>query len=461
MNLTKSWLIRTCVISLCLGFTLHLLFSYLIVFNDHGPTIKKLKRSLVDVEDDVLHMDVDKMLNFVGLKKELNVMDSRLVWKLLRSRIFSNDECIIRIAKYCGNRCDHILGDHLEDPTEWLRFSCPFSESCVVETRFIGEANLTKRLMKSIDIILLVDSLHEGLHLDQLMAERPRGQLWVLLSRESPQHDHEYAPPPGMGNPYNLTMTYASDSDIYFPYCYLKRKPLNSMWTEAPPVPKKTKLIAWMASNCRRLSWRRGELVEELKNFLPIDTFGKCGDLGKLTDIEGKKVLADYKFYLALENSECREYITEKTWRTCLQNGIVPIVYGSPRKDYERILPPNSFIYLEDFSSIGDFVEFIYKLDKDDERYNRYFDWKKHREVVCLSARFFIMFSPEVNLCYLLRKLIHVFVFPETLLQNREPDFGSWWRGKCADASARKEVFGIDVHQPRIKKKKKKDSNKL
>lgn len=472
MKVPKSLLIKTCMISLCLGITWHLVFTYLkddvfttkkddfITKRDDDFITKKvdnfttitLKRSLGHIEDEVLNMDVKKMLNFLGLKKDLNVKDSRLVGKLLRSMISNREKCLIRITKYCGKRCDHMLNNDLNHQTEWIRFSCPFSESCSIETRFVGEADLTKRLMKSTDVLVFVDSLHEGLHLSQLMAERPRGQLWVLLSRESPQHDHEYAPPEGVGNPYNLTMTYASESDLYFPYCYLQRKPLASMLAHAPPVPRKTKLIAWMASNCyHHISWRRSELVKELQKFLPIDTFGECGDLGRLTDV---KVLRDYKFYLAFENSECREYITEKIWRTCLQNGIVPIVYGSTREDYERVLPPNSFIHLEDFSSMTHFVEFIYELDKDEERYQRYFDWRKNREIVCLSSRFFIMYVPEVNLCYLLRKLIHVHVFPEISLQKREPDFRSWWQGKCTDSTERKEVLGFDIHQPMLKEKK-------
>ncbi len=41
------------------------------------------------------------------------------------------------------------------------------------------------------------------------------------------------------------------------------------------------------------------------------------------------KVLAQYKFTIAMENAVCTDYVTEKFWRP-FQLGTVPIVYGSP-----------------------------------------------------------------------------------------------------------------------------------
>ena len=33
-----------------------------------------------------------------------------------------------------------------------------------------------------------------------------------------------------------------------------------------------------------------------------------------------------YKFYVALENSDCDDYITEKVFRNAFQSGMIPIV---------------------------------------------------------------------------------------------------------------------------------------
>lgn len=47
-------------------------------------------------------------------------------------------------------------------------------------------------------------------------------------------------------------------------------------------------------------------------------------------DTKFYKLMAKYKFTLAMENSICDDYITEKLWRP-LHLGSVPIVLGSPK----------------------------------------------------------------------------------------------------------------------------------
>jgi glycoprotein 3-alpha-L-fucosyltransferase len=37
-----------------------------------------------------------------------------------------------------------------------------------------------------------------------------------------------------------------------------------------------------------------------------------------------------YKFYLALENSDCDDYVTEKVFRNALKSGMIPVVCCSP-----------------------------------------------------------------------------------------------------------------------------------
>ena len=56
----------------------------------------------------------------------------------------------------------------------------------------------------------------------------------------------------------------------------------------------------------------------------------------------------DYKFYLAFENSICRDYATEKFYNP-LFFSTVPIVYGGA--DYDRFAPPHSYIDVRNFSS--------------------------------------------------------------------------------------------------------------
>ena len=68
---------------------------------------------------------------------------------------------------------------------------------------------------------------------------------------------------------------------------------------------------------------------------MQVDIYGKCGNLtcqhGNASCLE--MLEADYKFYLAFENSNSKDYITEKFFVNSLQNNVIPIVMGAMPKD--------------------------------------------------------------------------------------------------------------------------------
>ena len=68
-----------------------------------------------------------------------------------------------------------------------------------------------------------------------------------------------------------------------------------------------------------------------------------------------------YWFYLAFENSNCPDYITEKLWRI-LDMPIVPIVMGGG--DYATLAPPHSVIdvnYFPSVQSLANYLEYLMK----------------------------------------------------------------------------------------------------
>ena len=106
-----------------------------------------------------------------------------------------------------------------------------------------------------------------------------------------------------------------------------------------------------------------------------------------------------YWFYLAFENSNCPDYITEKLWRI-LDLPVVPIVMGGG--NYRRDAPPHSVIDVNDFphvKGLASYLNFLmenpvrfrfttrsyYKVHKLPEtvsillqkEYLKYFAWKK------------------------------------------------------------------------------------
>lgn len=92
------------------------------------------------------------------------------------------------------------------------------------------------------------------------------------------------------------------------------------------------KLIAWMSSHCISNS-RREEYVQELNKFIPIDVYGTCGNLTcgprhPLSTKCWKTVLRpQYYFFLAMENTFCENYVTEKLYNSLI-HGLVPVVWG-------------------------------------------------------------------------------------------------------------------------------------
>lgn len=200
------------------------------------------------------------------------------------------------------------------------------------------------------------------------LAQVPRlpSQRWIWFNLESPSHSPNLG---AMDNLFNLTMSYRKDSDIFTPYGELQflgqPQPIS--------IPPKTKLVAWVVSNWRTDS-QRVKYYQELKKHIAVDVYGHYLPLpwDKLLP-----TVSQYNFYLAFENSQHEDYITEKLWKNALVSGTVPVVLGPPRKNYERFLPPDSFIHVDDFASAGDLAQYLLELSKDTERYQRYFQWRK------------------------------------------------------------------------------------
>ena len=182
-------------------------------------------------------------------------------------------------------------------------------------------------------------------------------------------------------------MTYRADSDVFMPYGRIVEKHHQSGSDFSPQrLKNKTGLISWLVSNCNTRS-KREVLVGELKKYLPADkihVYGKCGSMkcsgASPDDRDGcwKMLEQKYKFYLALENSICPDYVTEKMFEA-LKHDIVPVVLGGA--DYDSIFPPNSFINMMDFKNMSSLAEYLTKLDTDDALYAKYFTWKSKYSV--------------------------------------------------------------------------------
>ena len=63
-----------------------------------------------------------------------------------------------------------------------------------------------------------------------------------------------------------------------------------------------------------------------------------------------KSIQFTSQFYLSLENSLCRDYITEKFWKVLPYN-VIPVVLNGV--NMSKIAPPHSYIDIKEFKNFS------------------------------------------------------------------------------------------------------------
>jgi hypothetical protein len=127
-------------------------------------------------------------------------------------------------------------------------------------------------------------------------------QKWILFNWEAPPNSPIRALDP-FGDHINWTMTYRQDSDLFVPYGKVLKCDKNLKTKHKFDGKKKS--IAWFVSNCKTGS-KREVYVKELKKYIDVDIYGKCGDFNcsrKNESLCYEMIAKNYKFYLSFENS--------------------------------------------------------------------------------------------------------------------------------------------------------------
>ena len=180
---------------------------------------------------------------------------------------------------------------------------------------------------------------------------RNSNQVWVLWSVEPIILFFGNVPP----YMFNWTAHYRRDSTIFMPYASYSKKSDDQTETHKKPVindfSSKTKMAVTVSSNCRVPS-QRYRILRELEKFIHVDEFGECS--GKVLCPKSKgeecdRFIKKYKFYLAFENSFCRDYLTEKVWQIFERNQI-PVVAAS--RTTCELLPENSYLNVFDYPTL-------------------------------------------------------------------------------------------------------------
>ena len=192
-------------------------------------------------------------------------------------------------------------------------------------------------------------------------AQRSARQLWVLENGESPwlttldmrRYNHVF----------NWTAFVRQDSDTPSTFSYGRIRKREST-RHAPNVTVKQKHVYWMVSNCMAVN-HRDSYVDSLRSHLTVDIYGGTTCHPDVTpcpkgSAKCDQLAEEYNFYLAFENANCRDYITEKFWRS-LRTGVIPVVMGDS-EGYRKVAPPGSYIDVADFRSPKELAQYLLQV---------------------------------------------------------------------------------------------------
>lgn len=262
---------------------------------------------------------------------------------------------------------------------------------------------------------------------ENLKKNRKPYQIITYFQKEGPYFHKIHRNYTRFNNFFNATVTFRTDST--FPHYYGKASSGYDNRKMSVELLKKSRsetvrisdykpfgvLIAF--SNChsiKRLNTvkRLNDLLYLPENIPALDVFGECQkEVVNISDYSFDRIMAQnnskeiinlvlngteesnvrlnidfkkYRFYLSFENSECKDYITEKFFKNALENELVPIAMGGlSRKDYEKHIPRDAFIHVNDYGGIESEIgikrlsKHINYLLRNDTAYLEYFKWKE------------------------------------------------------------------------------------
>ena len=317
--------------------------------------------------------------------------------------------------------------------TVFVNVELPFSRLGMVEgCSVLCLLTRDKKLFEKADAVVF-DALYMYPFGPPDKSRKPAHQKWLF--------NFDFEPPIHNGNrlargvveklapSIDWTFTFRPNSDFWKPHWSLASKPVPSE-TSRNWAQNKSSLLLWYSSKGCNLKIPRFALFSELSSYLPPGKSQVYGGCGKRDPCGGRanvdcirKSASPYKFYAAFENSRCHGYITEK-FRTGLESGMVPVVWGGlHRSEYELIAPGDSFIHVDDFSSVKELANFLLELDKDKQRYNAYFAWRSR---FVFEDRLTTAGHKYCQVCEELQK-------PKTQ-QKPSRSFGNlvdWWYSSC------------------------------
>ena len=155
---------------------------------------------------------------------------------------------------------------------------------------------------------------------------------------------------------------------------------------------KKKKFCAAVISNNNTYAKFRLDFINLLNKYKRVDMGGKYkNNVGKIRN--KISFLSNYKFSIAMENTEGEGYLSEKIMHSFL-SGTIPIYYG----DYilDEFINPKSYILIKGKKDIKNKIEYIKKIDNNDNLFkkilkeNIFIDPKYYEKIINQKKEFLI-----------------------------------------------------------------------
>ena len=242
---------------------------------------------------------------------------------------------------------------------------------CPVSCRFSEDWDL----FSEANVVLF----HVPNYFGSLPSHKPPGQSWGAFSLE-PLCMYPRLEAIVNSRVVDFEMSYRLRSAVWAPYVSGKETSLARLSKPVNMAEKNaTALVAVMISNCGARN-NRLEYLDELMKHVSVHSYGACRQ--NIRDPSNKKdgkskllLLARYKFYLAFENCNVEDYVSEKLFDGFFA-GTVPIYMGAPNA--RRFLPaPNSALFTDDFDSPQHLARHLLHLDANPQEYEALVAWRQ------------------------------------------------------------------------------------
>ena len=209
---------------------------------------------------------------------------------------------------------------------------------------------------------------------------RPLGQRWVYYNKEATDRSMKLDLLSQWNSLFNWTMSYKYGSDIRLGFA--KITPNNKHQGGYDPKMNyskgKSRTAIILLSNCQS---NRLKIVKTLQKYIDVDVYGRCGRSCPTTRWSCYSLIPRYKFYLAFENSICRDLLTEKSIFNGLMNGVVPVIISGANLSNPALIPPKSYINAREFETIRELADYLKHVASQPEIYNTFFKWRDNWNV--------------------------------------------------------------------------------